>query len=141
MTHHLITRARSTEGTLAYFRDAPMKLGTFDCAQMVAHHVRLFGIEPNIAAAGSYESVLGAKKALARCGWSSLADALDAHGFARIAPASALIGDIIELEADNKLGALVIAIGNGRVFGYYEGFAAVMQARSYVAAWRILAHE
>lgn len=141
MTHHLITRATATEATLAYFRDAPMALGTFDCAQMVAFHVRLLGHDPRIAAAGSYESVLGAKKALARCGWSSLADALDAHGFARIAPAAALIGDVIELEAENKLGALTIAVGNGRVFGYYDGQPCVMQPKAFVRAWRVLGDE
>src|SRR3546814_10381958 len=65
--------------------------------------------------AGSYSSALGAKRALAKVGYATLSEALDAH-LPRIAPASALLGDIIEIEGDGPLGSMGVYVGNGRIF-------------------------
>src|SRR3546814_3515299 len=45
--------------------------------------------------------------------------ALDAH-LPRIAPAAALLGDIIEIEGDGPLGSMGVYVGNGRIFCYHE---------------------
>src|SRR3546814_4656058 len=66
-----------------------------------------------------YSSALGAKRALAKVGYATLSEALDAH-LPRIAPASALLGDIIEIEGDGPLGSMGVYVGNGRIFCYHE---------------------
>src|SRR3546814_7620396 len=51
--------------------------------------------------------------------YATLSEALDAH-LPRIAPASALLGDIIEIEGDGPLGSMGVYVGNGRIFCYHE---------------------
>src|SRR3546814_1395423 len=55
----------------------------------------------------------------AKVGYATLSEALDAH-LPRIAPASALLGDIIEIEGDGPLGSMGVYVGNGRIFCYHE---------------------
>src|SRR3546814_7820832 len=83
--------------SLAKYRDQPFKWGRYDCARVIAHQAKKLGHKVSLAKAGSYSSALGAKRALAKVGYATLSEALDAH-LPRIAPASALLGDIIEIE-------------------------------------------
>ncbi|MCH7863261.1 MAG: hypothetical protein IH998_16750 [Proteobacteria bacterium] len=135
-----IRRTNAAQATLDHWKTRPMQLGTSDCVRMTASHLRRLGHKVKLPASGSYRSVRSALKALNERGYSSLADALDAMGLERIAPASAIVGDILMLPAEDKLGALVVALGNGRVVGYHEEAigAAVLQPIEYVTAWRAL---
>lgn len=136
--HPGVRRIEVTQATVDRFRDMPFKWGTRDCARMVAHHLRHLGYKVRLPPSGSYASRRSAIKAMRAAGYDSLATALDQLGLARIAPAAALPGDIIELPGDTDLGALTIAVGNKRLFGYHAAAdgATIMQPLEYVAAWR-----
>jgi hypothetical protein len=136
----MIRRVAAAQATLDHFKGKPFVLGEADCARMAAFHLRQLKLKLKIAKAGSYKSPLSARRALIRAGFESLADALDKHGFARIPPAAAVVGDILALPAEDDLGALAVALGNGRVLGWHpdaEG-ATVLQPTEFVAAWSVL---
>lgn len=135
----ILKRRDAAQATLDRFKDVPFKWGKNDCVRLVAFHLRKLGINPKLANAGSYGSLLGAKRALARAGFATIAEAVDSLGFERITPAAAAVGDIIEWPAENELGALAIAVGNGRVVAYHQDAegAAVLQLLQFVTAWRV----
>jgi len=132
-------RAAAAQKTLDTWKVRPIKLGTSDCVRMTAFHLRLLGRKVKLPPSGSYRTINSALKALRAAGYESLGAALDAMGLERIAPAAAIVGDIIAMPAEDKLGALSICLGNGRVLGYHEGNpagATVLQPLEFVAAWR-----
>lgn len=137
--HHLIRRQRAAEAVRDAFIDVPHAWGSYDCGKMVAAHLRHFGIAAGVSKAGSYRTMIGAQRALKRLGVSSLAERLDQLGLMRIAPAYALIGDIIELPSTGPLDAMSIVLGNGRVLGYHELAlgATILQPVTMLAAWRV----
>ncbi|WP_267433777.1 hypothetical protein [Sphingomonas sp. GM_Shp_1] len=133
-----IRRTRAAQATLDQWSARPMRLGTSDCVRMTAAHLRRLGHKVKLPASGAYRTTRSALKALEERGYTSLADALDAMELERIAPAEAIVGDVLMLPAEDKLGALVVALGNGRVVGYHSDAvgAAVLQPVEYIAAWR-----
>ena len=130
-------RHAATEATLAKYRAQPFKWGRYDCARVIAHQAKKLGHKVSLAKAGSYSSALGAKRALAKVGYAHLAEALDDH-LPRIAPASALLGDIMEIEGDGSLGSMGVYVGNGRIFCYHElhELPVIFQPAAPLAAWR-----
>jgi hypothetical protein len=132
-------RIAAAQATLDRFKDRPMRLGRDDCVRMAAYHLRKLGHQVVLPPSGSYASVRSGLKALEARGFSTLADAIDSFGFVRIPPASAAPGDMLMLPAVDRLGALVIALGNGRVVGYHEDLpgAGVLQPVEYETAWRV----
>lgn len=141
MSHIFDSRVAAAQQTLDHFKGKPFKWGRYDCAAMVAWHLRAIGAPVKQAAkAGSYHSLVGAQRALKRLGYATLAEMADAH-FERIAPAAAWVGDLIEIPAEdrNPLGCFMVALTNGRVVGYVDGAigAAVLEPVEYVAAWRV----
>src|SRR3546814_18117193 len=88
-------RHAATEATLAKYRDQPFKWGRYDCARVIAHQAKKLGHKVSLAKAGSYSRALEEKRALAKVGYTTLSEALDAN-LPLIAPASALLDDIIE---------------------------------------------
>lgn len=139
----MIRRVAAAQATLDQFKVRRLRLGLNDCVRMTAAHLRRFGYTVKLPATGAYRSRAKAEQLLADRGYADLGDALDALGLERIAPAAARVGDIVQLPAVDALGALTIALGNGRVAGYHadvpKGGAVVMQPREYVAAWRVKA--
>ncbi len=136
----MVRRVAAAQATLDRFKGRPFAFGRDDCARMAVFHLRQLGLKPKIAKAGSYSSLLGARRALARAGFASLAAAVDAQGLLRIPPAAAVVGDLLMLPGVDELGALVVAMGNGRVLGWHEDAAGatVMQPSDFVAAWGVL---
>lgn len=133
-------RVAAAQLLLDEFRDRPFSWkNQCHCVRICATHLRRMGYRPPLAKAGAYSSARGAVRALERSGYASLADALDALGLPRIPPASAVVGDIVELPGEAPFGAMTVAVGNGRVFGFHEDAAGatVMQPHLYVAAWRV----
>lgn len=132
-------RVDATQATLDRFKDVPFEWGRFDCVRMAAHLLRQAGYKPSLSAGGTYRSLLGAKKALKKAGFDTLADALDSLGLERITPAATVVGDIIEWPSENELAALGIALGNGRMVAYHpdSAGACVLQPVEFVAAWRV----
>ncbi len=98
------------------------------------------GHQVRLPAAGSYASARSALKALRERGYETLGDALDAMGLERIAPAAALVGDIVQGASGDVLGALGVLLGNGRLLGFHEhaAGAAVLQQVAMAAAWRVV---
>lgn len=138
----MVRRTNAAQATLDRFRDQPFQFGKNDCVRMVAFHLRRLGYRPQLAKAGTYRTALSARRALVKYGYDTLADALDGLRLERIPPAAAIVGDIGMCAADTDLGAIVIYVGNGRIFGYSEDAegAVVMQPIEVEAAWRVIPH-
>ena len=134
-------RVAAAQATLDRFKDAPLRLGRNDCVRMVAYHLRKLGHRVRLPASGSYASVRTGLRELKARGFDDLAQALDSFGFERIPPAAAAPGDVMMLPAVDRLGSLVIALGNERVIGYHEDArgAAILQPVEFVGAWRVTA--
>lgn len=142
-TRPLVVRKKATDATLEKFGGRPFALGSVDCAKMAAFHLRQFGHKIRLSKAGQYKTVLGAKAALRRMGYESLVEAMDGHGFERIAPAAALLGDVISLPAEHDLAGLGIWLGNGNALAFHEahdGLVVLMptpDALRSAIAWRV----
>ena len=137
--HAMVRRRDAAQATLDRWSDKPMRLGSADCVRMTAAHLRLLGFRVKLPPAGAYRTINSAVKALKAAGFADIGAALDALGLQRIPPAAALVGDVILMPAEHKLGALVIAMGNGRVLGWHDDVsegAVVMQPVETLAAWR-----
>lgn len=136
--HPLIVRRDAAQATLDRFRGQPFAWGRVDCGKMLHFHLRQLGRAIALGEASAYTTLLGATRALRKLGHASLPDALDAH-FPQVAPAAAIVGDALALEADTPLGAITIALGNGRVLGFHEEAAGaeVLQPHQVLAAWRL----
>jgi hypothetical protein len=137
----MILRVQAAQATLDQFKERPLKLGLRDCVRMTAAHLRRLGYRIKLPPSGSYRSRRQAVKLLADRGFANLAEALDGLGLERIPPAAAVVGDIVQLPAIDELGALTIAMGNGRVAGYHaaalKNGAVVMQPKEFAGAWRV----
>lgn len=133
-------RRRATQATADRFREKPFTWGKNDCVRMVAFHLRKLGYRPKLAKAGSYSSALGAKRALARSGHENIGQALDALGLERIAPAMALLGDIVQMPGDSGFDALGISLGGQSLLGYHEDLpgAGSLKIIDVVAVWRVM---
>ncbi len=140
----LVRRQKAVKATLDRFGQRPFAWGSADCVKLCAFHLRQLGHTVRLAGAGQYKSAIGAKAALKRKGFESVIEAVDALGLPRIAPAFALIGDIVSLPADDPLGGLCIFAGGDKFAGYHEAHPALvtmtpsMEALHNAIAWRVL---
>ena len=141
-SHPLLRRRNAAQATFAQWGKCPLRLGEADCVRMVASHLRRLGYRVRLPRAGAYRTVHSARRALRDAGHEDLGAAVTALGLEEIAPAAALVGDIIELpSAIEGLGALTIAMGNGRVCGWWgegAGGAVIMQPTQFLRAWRVV---
>lgn len=135
--HPLIRRRDAAQATLDRFCGQPFAWGRTDCVRLAAFHVRQLGYRPKLAKAGAYATEPAALRALSRTGFANLFEAVDGY-FPRIAPAAALTGDLVGLDAGSDVWpALCVALGNGRVLGFHEGVARVLKPLLPVVAWRV----
>lgn len=139
-TPPLIRRTKAVEAVHARFAGKGFKLGRRDCVRLAAHLLRSLGRKmPTVPA---YSTEFMAAKRIKEHGADDLAGLMDAIGLARIAPAQALIGDLLFLPGDGEkgIGALTIAGGNGAMLGYHEAQAGLVWMRSdaAIAAWSVL---
>jgi len=134
-----VKRTRAAQATLDVWSKRKMRLGTSDCVRLIASHLRRLGYTVKLPPSGSYASYPSAVKALKAAGFGSVDEALDGMGLERIAPAAAIVGDIVKLPADHPLGSFTVALGNGRVVGFHEDAvtATTLQPVEYAGAWRI----
>lgn len=136
----LVRRQAALAATADHFKARELAYGKTDCVRIVAFHLRQMGHRPKLAKAGSYASLIGAVRALRRTGFASLPEAIDAMGFARIAPAAAVVADVLALPGEDDLHALQIVAGNGRVFGYHADSPTpcfIQPKLELAIAWRI----
>lgn len=132
-------RVAAAQATLDRFKDHPFAWGKFDCVRLASYHLRQMGYRPKVPPTG-YKSLRSAKAALVKAGFDTLAQALDAMGLERIAPAASLVGDIVQWPSENDLiGALGVQLGNGRTVAYHPAApgAVALQLEQWVAAWRV----
>jgi hypothetical protein len=140
MSNPMMRRAEAAQKTLDVWSQRPLKLGTADCVRMAAAHLRLLGRKVKLPSSGSYRTVRSATKALRAAGHASLRDAVSAQGLAEIAPAEAIVGDLMLMPSVDDLGGLGVCLGNGRVLIYHEEIdtgAVVAQPIEMVTAWRV----
>ena len=135
----LVRRQKAVQATMERFRGKGFSFGSVDCAKLAAFHLKQMGHKVRLSKAGQYKTLLGAQAALRRLGYETLPDAMDGHGFARIAPAAALMGDIVTFACDHPIGALGIVAGNGNMLCFHElhDQPVVMTMGQIDAAWRI----
>ncbi len=135
-----LRRVAAAQATHDRFYGQDFVWGQVDCARLAAHVLRELGVSAPLSRFGRYTTALGATKALRKRGFSDLGDVLDDMGLLRIPPSMALPGDIIGLEGEGIMLALTVALGNGRVLGFYEDVAkaVVMQPLTYAFAWRTI---
>lgn len=143
MTNPMIRRVAAAQACIDRFSGKPYALGQRDCIKLTGHALHKLGKRVSLTKGLRYSSEAGGVKAMRKLGFGSLLEAVDAAlgAEARIAPAMALPGDIVALptEGDSPFGcALTVAVGNGRVVGFKDGFGLVIQPLEYVAAWRVI---
>lgn len=139
--HKLVRCRDAAQDALDFWKQRKWRLGEHDCARMVARHLRKLGYRVKLPPVRSYRTVKSALAKLEELGHADLPSAIDSFGIERIAPAMARVGDILELPSeDDRLPALTICLGNGRVVGWHEsiphGGADVLQPVEFVRAWR-----
>ena len=135
----LILRQCAAQATINRFQGKPLQLGKNDCARMAVFCLKQLGVKFSLLKIGPYKTEIGAAKVLKDLGFASITEAVDALGLPRIAPAMCLPGDIMALKAAGSDDvALAVAVGNGRVLGFWEaaGVCTVFQPVEYDTAWR-----
>jgi hypothetical protein len=135
-----VSKAKAAQACIDRFAGKPYEPGKKrDCGRLVCHHLHHLGISVPFLKGHNWTSEAGAFRALRKMGFDQLSQAVDAAGFARIAPARAMVGDIVALPATNPAWdcVLTVAVGNGRVLGFYDGRCQVVTPKEYVTAWRV----
>ena len=135
----MLRRVAVASATRDEFIGRPFRWGRSDCARLAAAHLRRMGYHVQLPPSGSYGGAKGALKALRARGHSTLAEALDALGLARIPWSTAITGDIVMGASADAFGALGIKLSNGRLLGFHEHAvgAAILQEVGLDAAWRV----
>lgn len=136
MAQSLVERQAVTQATLDRFAGKPFEWGSIDCGQMVIWHLKAMGWK--ITVGPTWKTPIALKRFLNRRGGSG-ASCIDGWGVPRIPPASAIIGDIIEMEGEPPFGAFGVSLGNGRVLAFsedVEGTAVLQPIIPPLAAWR-----
>ena len=133
-----VRRVRATQATLDRFLGKTYKLSSVDCGRMLGLHLRKMGRKVDVPKIGAYSTYAGALKWLKQRGCDSLEAYLDGLGLLRIAPAEALVGDILTLQSSDLLSAPVIYLGDGRYLGFHEDSdcCELMKPLAFERAWR-----
>lgn len=132
----IIRRQRAAQSCIDRFNGKTYAPGKRDCAVLALHALHGMGVKG--LKIGRYGTAAGAVRAMKKAGFDTLADGVDTV-LSRIPPAAALPGDIIALESEPGCpfgSALTVAVGNGRVIGFFDGVGAVIQPLKFVCAWR-----
>lgn len=134
-------RLKAAQSCVDRFKGQPFAWGQNDCVRLVAHALRERGFRPRLLGAGRYSTEMGALKAMRRAGFSDLLEAMDAQGFARIAPAATWPGDVVAMPGEGTFGGglCVRTMGVGlEGIGFVEGEGHVVKLLDPIAAWRVV---
>lgn len=122
MNNIAIHRKQAADAVIEKYINQELKLGKLDCvnmAQTVCDALNIKTVLTDVET--NYKTELGAAKFLKKQGFENLADAVDACGFERIAPAYAMPSDILAVENEAIGGySLMVAISNGQAIGFVE---------------------
>lgn len=114
-------RERAAKACIDRFNHKPYKPGVRDCPRLVLHDLHQLRVPVPFATKLKWKDEADGLRVLKSLGFKNLIEAMDGLGLPRIAPARALQGDVIALPTDHKVGALSVAVGNGRVIGFIDG--------------------
>jgi len=120
---NLIDRVAATQTTIDTYHERPFVWGSGDCAHLAADHLAALQIETRLSEAASYSTEIGAKRALRKLGAASMEDLADALGFDRIAPASAIVGDLVGFPGGREGAewtAIGVHVGGERIMGFAD---------------------
>lgn len=120
---NLFERVTATQRTIDDHLFKPFAWGVHDCAILATNHLANLGYTTRFAEAGRYKTERGAIRAMKRLGHDDLEGFADAMGFERIAPAAALVGDIVGLRGGTEARewtAIGVCVGNGRVIAFAD---------------------
>jgi hypothetical protein len=139
MQHALVRRVEAAQAIHDRVRGCVHKWSVNDCGKMTGLHLRKLGYRLELPRVGAYKTPEGALKWLRQRGFDSLEARLDGL-LPRISPASALVGDVLALDSEDALAALVIHMGQGQCLGYHEDApeAVLMRPTAFRAAWSVL---
>jgi hypothetical protein len=133
----MLKRAAAVQACMDRFAGKPYSAGSRDCAKLAAHALHKMGRSCRLLSDARHTTEQGALLYVRRKGFENLVELMDATGLPRIAPASALPGDIIGLESGDAFGcSLTVALGDGLVLGFKDGVCQPVQPHAFVAAWR-----
>ncbi len=138
----LLKRVAAVEAARARFQDALFAWGLADCVQMAAFH--LAALDKPALDLKPYTSRFGALRRLREAGFSSLVEAVEARA-APIAPAAALVGDLVGFEGpgDGPLDYCALALCAGpHAFGFAApdasaGRFTALPMHGAILAWRV----
>lgn len=132
-------KARAAQACIDRFAGKARREGSNDCARLTCHALHHAGVAVPFLKGQKWTSEASGLRLLRKLGFADLIAAVDAVGLERIAPARAVAGDIVALPCeDPRWGcALTVAVGNGRVIGFQQGVAQVVQPTAFVTAWRV----
>ncbi len=119
---HLHNRAPIIQQFIDGWYDVNFEWGMRDCVCLAVSALWVLGFKVNFKT-GMYKNETGAIRAIRKAGYNNLIEAIDDQEFLeRVPVASAVIGDIIgmKLPEIEIWPALAIAVGNGRVLGFYD---------------------
>lgn len=114
----LIRRKNATQQTLDRHRGTEFDwVRGITCVHLACDHLVAMGHDvPEIP---SFNTALGAARALQERKWSSVSDMLDSL-LERISPASMMLGDLAVIEGAGGLDAIFICAGPLKVFGWRD---------------------
>lgn len=141
MKFDLHDRVTAAQGLLDNWRGRPFAWGSADCLHLFVDAMARRGAPVDLGAV-EYGDLKGALRAVKARGHASLEAAIDAHGLLRIPPAAMLACDLVALPSETKMCALTVALGNGRVLGFWSPaddiipVVHVLQPKAFVTAWR-----
>jgi len=131
--------ARAAQACIDRFDGKAYEPGKRDCAILAAHLLHQYGLPVPIMKGLKYSTEIGAARALKRTGCCDLIAAVNTLGLQQIAPAATRTGDLVGIPCEGGPWgcALTVAVGNGRVFGFFNGAAHCFEPLAFVAAWRV----
>ena len=135
-----IRRAAAAEACRQRFYGKAYDPGARDCLKLANHALIKMGHGSGVVKGLRYSTEAQGYRLMRKAGFASLPEGLDAKGLPRIAPAAALQGDLIAMDAgeDNPFGAsLMVAMSDGLVLGFSEGICSTWRPLAYQAAWRL----
>lgn len=132
----LTRRKRALAKTQAKYRDRPHDWKETDCIRMLRSHLVAMG-HKGLPKVPNYSTAIGAKRALTKMGFESVAQLLDSL-LPRIAPARAWLGDVILMGGLEGLDTVTLYVGGNKVAGWHEDGAGmvVVTPAAIEGAWR-----
>ncbi|RZJ47417.1 MAG: hypothetical protein EON87_00860 [Brevundimonas sp.] len=142
-----LRRAAAAEACFRRFHGKTLEIGKNDCVKLATHALIKMGHGSGPVKGLRYTNLAQGVRALRKSGLGTVMEGLDALGLPRIAPAMALQGDILALEAnpeaDNPFGpAMAVAMPGGKFLAFIDrpdgsSICATAIATRYLAAWRL----